>query len=325
MVRIIAKEFHHSVMKRIVIWILACALLLGGCAAPGQVAAPEDTPVPTPAPTPVPTPRPVQVLCIADLAEADVPEYFAAIREHAQSLHWELTFLEDIGGFDKAVGKGGYEGIIALRSQQENLLSVFGVMAKSGIPVTIVDMHLSAPPAGVSYAFYEEGELLPMVLETAIAYPPHDTPVRMFGIFSGEESEAAQAYATSVAGGRIMDRASYYENGEQALSAFLEKQLGRWPEGMVDAIFVENMRMAMETLQVLRAHGREDMEVFAVPNRNVQEQRAAYHKYVFPAAFGPDLAEQARLQVEEMERLLGGEEPREWEFVAKVSLQGVFQ
>lgn len=312
-------------MKKIIIFLLAGALLLGGCAAPvAAPPAPEAAEV-TPAPTPVPTPVPMQVLCIADMLEADAPEYFEAIRVHTAKLHWEVTFAEDIGGFDKIVGKGGYDGIIALRTQAENLLGVFGVMAKSGIPVTIADLHLSAPPEGTSYAFYEQGELLSMVLETALAYPPHDTPVRMFGLFSGQESEAALAYAEAISQGRIMDRASYYANEEQTRAAFLEKQLDRWPEGMADAIFAEDIAAAMEALQVLRAHGREDMEVFAIPNRNVQEQRALYHKYVFPAAFGPDLAEQAKLQVEELTRLLDGEAPREWEYTAKVSLHGVFE
>lgn len=320
-------------MKRVFAFCLICLFLLSGCGiglgetpgaegpnagkpqsgaqAPDAAAAPEATPEATP------EPEPLRVLCIMDSLEEDAPEFFAQVKESAKSYNWALTFVEAPGGFESVAGKGGYDGVIALCTQQKTSLNVLEKLAESGVAVTITDMYPeegSGIPAGVSYAGYRCEELEARVLQEALAYPPHDTPVRLLALLSQKDSLADIAYQQAESEGKIFNRATHYNDGSQTAKAFIEKQLDKWPEGMLDAIYVEEMGTAMLVLDVLKARGREDAEVFAVPNRNMNEQRKLYRRYVFPVAFGADLAAEAAMQSQELARLLEGGQPQQREF-----------
>lgn len=302
-------------MKRIVIFLIFI-IMLSGCNAavapntpPGTAtAAPGNSPMPTA----TPAPPPPSVLCIMDSLEEDAPEFFQNITGAATAYDWELTTVEAPGGFDSVVGKGVYDGIIALRTQQKTGLGALATAAKNGVAVTVADMYadrLDSIPSGLSYAGYQFEGLEELVLQTALAYPPHDTPVRLLALLLHKDSPADIAYQQAITEGKVFDRATHYADSGQTAKAFLEKQLDRWIEGMLDAIYVEDMGTAMQVLEALKAHGREDAEVFAVPNRNMHEQRKLYRRYVFPVAFGADLATEATMQVASLARLLDGGQP----------------
>lgn len=309
-------------MKRVFICIAACFALLAGCA-PGGPAAP--TPTPTIAPTPTPTPPPAKVLCVADSLEEDVPEYFAAIRAHAELQYWDITIVEAPDGFENALRKTRYDGVIALRTQQRTELRPLTEAAQDGVAVSLVDLY---PPAGgdgspigsAAYAAYRETDMAALVLETALAYPPHDTPVRMIALLQEEGSPADVAYQEAIVAGRVFSRASFYyaDQEESALRAFLADELDDWIEGTIDCYYVETMTAALVALDVLEERGRTDAEVFALPNRNMNEQRKLYRRYVYPMAFGPELALQAEEQVGELAELLGGIQPGVREFSTAV-------
>ena len=54
------------------------------------------------------------------------------------------------------------------------------------------------------------------------------------------------------------------ENKEELPEAWVKKNLDRYVEGMIDAVFTEDEQLAMKALDTLEASSRTDMEVFSI-------------------------------------------------------------
>ncbi len=298
-------------MKRISCLLLFSLLLFAGCTplAVEPEATPAVTPAPLPTPAPIPTPAPLAVLCVADCTEEEAAGFFSGAEQAAQAMGWQLTKAAAPEGFDSFLQHGGYDGILALCTRQSTSFDALREAMKTGACIAITDMLFRVPPAGAAYAWYEPGDAAALALETALAYPPHDTPVRLIALLEGKGSPADSVFQDGIAQGKILKKALHYEtDSKQNPQDFFEDQLDRYVEGMVDAVFVENTALAKVALTALAARGRTDMEVFSVPGV-LQEQIDLCEKWTFPVAMGADFEAEGNQAAQALGVLLAGGDP----------------
>jgi len=101
-------------------------------------------------------------------------------------------------------------------------------------------------------------------LTLAVEYPPHETPVRMIGLFTSKTSGAYAVWTHATENGRVFPKAEYIENrSDETANEWLQAQLENFYPGMIDAVFAETGGLAVSAADVLTALGRTDMEVFA--------------------------------------------------------------
>lgn len=282
-------------MKRLLVVFTVCTLLLCGCTeSPGGGSAPEAA-----TPTPAPTPPPPHVLIYQDEEQA---EFTDAVQAAVEERGWtyELTGV-------LSESWGGYNAVIALRTQEKTELGGLAAAADLGVAISVLDVPGGqAVPAGTAYAHYDAGDIALFTLDEALYYPPHDTPVRLFALLDEEGSPADEAYQLRLKEGKIFDRGAFYGTDAGEAKAFLEEKLGRFVEGLTDAIYIENVALLDTVLAVLEEHGRTDMEVFAVAAGALGEQQAYYKRFVFPLAIGLDYFEEGKRQVDAVALLVEG-------------------
>ena len=148
------------------------------------------------------------------------------------------------------------------------------------------------------------------VLDLAIAYPPHDTPVRLFGLFESRESAACTAWQAAVAEGRVFVKGAYYASeAEESAEAWMAGRLERYFEGMVDGIYAETAELAVAAAQALLAAGRSDMEIFCTGSSDALLDLMEAHPALVAAAYGVDEAEAGRMCISLAEQMLEGKTP----------------
>lgn len=278
-------------MKKIVCALFACLFFLGACTAAPPV---EQTPVPPPPPpTPAPTPTPVPpcVLCITDDLTAP---FFEGIESAAATLHtgWRLAFFDWGSGANlPSLEETSYIGIVAMRTKEETDLDALVQSAsKHDLPLVVGDFVGDTPSSykKLSYMSFPKDLAPGFALDVALAYPPHDTPVRMLALCDEKNSPADDAYRAAIEAGKVFNRGICYTN-EDDPAKFLNNMLTAYVPGLLDCIYVESFEAASIALEALEA--RTDMEVFLVPTGATALQQALYKKHVFPVALGVDMQE----------------------------------
>lgn len=296
-------------VKRLLCLVLPFLFLLG-CVPPAT----QQTPVPVPTapemattPAPSPTDVPVRVLFVADRSSQEAADFFSGAAQSAQAEGWQInTYAGD--DFADAISNEEYDGILALIMLKETSMDILLAASKGGVPVVIADMFQREPVAGTSYAYYDISKAASAALDAAIAYPPHDTPVRFIALLENKGSPADEAYREGVKQGRIFSKAKHYETDKQNAQDFMEKQLEVYVEGTVDAVYVESEQLAQAALNSLSDCGRTDMEVFCVPTGALSVQRGLYEKWTFPVLMGADLVAVGEKQARELADRMNGKE-----------------
>ena len=277
-------------MKRLLGMVLLL-LIMVGCtpAVPRQTPMPVQTePEVVATPEPNPTPAPVQVLLVADCSAQEAAEFFFGAAQSAQAEGWRLsTHAGD--GFADAVLHEKYDGILALITHEDTSVDALSVAVRAGVYVAIANMHQHEPVPGISCAYYDTTQAASDALDAAIAYPPHDTPVRLIALLEQKSSPADDAFREGVKRGRVFPKATHYETAKQKARDFMEDQLDRYVEGTIDAVYAENEQLARAALDALSTRNRTDMEVFCVPSGALYAQRGLYEKWTFPVMMGADL------------------------------------
>lgn len=298
-------------MKRLLGMILILFLIMG-C----TPVVPRQTPIPvqtmpeiaaTPAPSP--TPAPVQVLLVADCSPSEAADFFFGVAQSAQAEGWRIsTHAED--RLSDAVLLEKYDGILALITREDTHVDALSAAVKAGVHVAIADMHQHEPVPGISCAYYDTTQAASNALHAAIAYPPHDTPVRFIALLEQKGSPADDAFREGVKMGRVFPKATYYETAKQKAREFMEDQLDRFVEGTIDAVYAENEQLARAALDALSAQNRTDMEVFCVPSGALNAQRGMYEKWTFPVLMGADLFAVGEGQAIALAALMNGGSPQ---------------
>ncbi len=191
-------------MKRVLIVLLAC-LILVGCAAPEATQPPEPTA--TPQPTPEPTPEPEGLLKEFGKDEVVALLYGDSEAVSGQILLQAQTELESMGVTCEILYKdaqvNGFDVAVVHTLKDES--QIVQMCSDEGIPVAVISPAINSVE-GVSTISYIEVDAYTQLMEAVMEYEHHTTPVRMIGVFSEADSEAALTYASYISQGKVMDK-----------------------------------------------------------------------------------------------------------------------
>ena len=156
------------------------------------------------------------------------------------------------------------------------------------IPVCVFQKQAGTMPAGMSVITYDNAKELDMVFDAVLKYPPHDTPVRLFGLFTGASSSANARYNDLTKQGKVMQKKTWIADNQTADAAkqWVAERLQSYYPGMVDAVFAETDPLAIAALDALEAANRTDMEVFTVGVTDTVLGRMEKNPDVFAQAVG---------------------------------------
>ena len=312
-------------MKKFICMLFACTLLFGCVKAePQQTPSPTLTPdsTPLPSPTPTVTPTPTKVLFVADCSATEAADFFFGAAQSSAASGWMISTHAGQEGFDEAVLSEHFSGIIVLCTKQETSLDSLSEAIKAGTQVAIADMHKRTPPEGASYSWFDTAAAASEALETAITYPPHDTPVRLIALLEKQGSPADDVFQAGIKRGRVFSKAVHYESARQSARSFFEAQLDRYVEGTIDAVYAETEELARMALEELLSRDRTDMEVFCVPAGALSAQSALYQKWTYPVLMGADLFAQGENRASAIASTMAGDKPRNETFAPVSRKQG---
>lgn len=297
---------------------------------------------------PKPTPEPTKILILADCDEQEADDFFRGVSDALKAKHFIADSFSAPDGFSYYLTEtrlSSYDGLIVLCTKEDSHFDDFSEVLSLGLKLAFTDMrpikedasvqvnslvsetdefqesiqYEQAIPKGVAYARYESQDAAALALEVALSYPPHDTPVRLIALLNEGDSPAAKAFNKGIKEGRILQKAIYYSaENKQSVADFLNKQLTRYVEGMIDAVYCENMKLALAAIEILMEQNRSDMEVFCVPDGGLSKQRSLYDKWTFPAAMGANLYEAGTQAAEDIVAILEGKQPEHRTFAPSV-------
>lgn len=224
---------------------------------------------------------------------------------------WRVTQQYAAEGLPEELPAHAYNGVLMLRAKEGTSLTVAEQLIAEGTPVSIIDLFPDGKEfLGASYFRYNTEDAAEYALDVALHYPPHDTPVRLIGLFKEKGSPGYDAFREAAKEGKVLGKGSFYDGKRpQRAKAFMEEQLDDYVEGTVDAVYAETFPLALAALLALTERGRTDMEVFAVPEGSIYLQRKLLQRYVFPVAMGAEPSEWAYLQVSALNGMMHGGTP----------------
>jgi len=238
-------------MKKLLALLTAFGLILSACsvAPPEQsVGEPSASSLQSAEPSSSPSPASVVGLIGED-------ELFL---EGAEAAAKELGMQTKRYSGANAVETALLEGVLALAVIAEDTAAA----SKAGDTPCFI--YLTKGQASAGSAAYDAAKEAELALKTALEFPPHDTPVRLFGLFAAEGSAAAAAYSAAKGEGKVFDKGAYYQNAEQAAQAWVAEKLAKYPAGSLDGIYAETEELALAAGAALAQAGRDDIEVFAM-------------------------------------------------------------
>lgn len=292
---------NHLAKKTCTVAILL-ALLLSGCNAGGFSLLTTPTPIPTPtsmpSPTPVPTPIPVIAVFGGDISRS----FIEGVSSYAQGKPYKLEVVPgEVDALSRYQPEGAAAAIVFLKDA--------GVaLPETQIPIYAYAADGQSLPTNIKRLTYGDINAAIDTLNLAITYPPHETPVRMIGLFTSHTSHAHILWGRAVDAGRVFEKAVFVENRtDQPIDEWLAEQFTVYYPGMLDAVFAETGALAISALQLLDSLGRDDVEVFsAATDTNADCSLSS----VLVAVKGADLYHAGELCCEGAQALLYGEEAK---------------
>ena len=261
--------------------ILSCAAALSGCsllASPPPTAAP---PLSTPpaafagSASPVPSSSP-----------EDAPYLAVFGAETSNAFRQGLSKAAEAGKYPVVFEPGGVGALSAYHPANHCAAIAYLSGAEASVPQTAVSVFVFAAEGqrvgpDVPHLTYADTYAAETALSLAVAYPPHETPVRLIGLFVRAESRAYTVWREAAAGGRVLPKAEFFlaesapektPDPKQAppsptpvptLETRFAALLSGYYPGMIDGIFAETGELAVAAAGVLASLGRSDIEVFS--------------------------------------------------------------
>ena len=254
---------------------LAICFLLFGCGVGSPLLAASPTPVSSPTTPPTPTPSPTPAPYIAVFGAEGSSAFAEGISKAAETGEYPVTFETGyLDALSAYAPPGSCVAIVLLKDEQDTLpetaLPVFAFASK-GQRVDSATPHLT----------YADAYAAETALSYALAYPPHETPVRLIGLFTSEESRAYTVFEQDASKGSVFVKASFFTvtpapeetpdpqaetpapTPEPVLAERLTTLFSRFYPGMIDGVFAETGELAVAASEALASLGRDDMEVFS--------------------------------------------------------------
>lgn len=284
-------------MKRRILLIFTVFLFFL-CACTEEIAAVPAQTASAPSASPAPTVTPVEPSVIA---------VFGAEKGGA-FLNGILDAAEDSGIEIRPVS-GGLDALAAFDAEKADAAIVYLSGPEQSLPDVSIPIYVFAASGqdlslDIPHLAYADAAAPELALDCAISYPPHLTPVRMIGLFTGESSRAYERWAGEKASGDIFAKQEFIlDSSETTLTDWLNEMLPLYYPGMLDAIFAETGAFAVTAADALASLGRDDIEVFAA---GTDENAAAKLSPILICAIGVDDTEAGARCYEEAVKLLSG-------------------
>ena len=260
-------------MKKTISILISLTLLLllfAGCETGGDIE-PTPEPIPTPIPTPTAEPTPTPEPRILFAGEDWIADGVDAL------LAEDGIVPERFDSVDQLLATGSFAGLTIAALYQDAPLDQLQIdeLAEKGIQAVLFDSSGGAAPAGMTAVPFSGADKKPtpaMILDELLIFPPHDAPVRLFGMFAAEGSAAHRAWTTNVEAGKLLAKDVYVKGDEKTPEEWAERLLKDWLPGTADGVYCETVEMAEVFVRAMAALERVDMEVFCV------EQNADWFK-----------------------------------------------
>jgi hypothetical protein len=192
----------------------------------------------------------------------------------------------ETGKYPVVFEPGGVDALSTYNPTNNCVAIVFLSGTDAAVPQAAVPTFVFAAEgqrvgADVPHLTYADAYAAETALDLCVAYPPHETPVRLIGLFSSEQSHAYSVWHEAATSGRVFSKAELFLTEpapeetpkpkkeppsptpiptlEQRLTALFS---GFYP-GMIDGVYAETGELAVAAAGVLAQLGRDDMEVFA--------------------------------------------------------------
>ena len=279
----------------IILAVLLC--FAAGCAVQTAAPAATETQAPTPAPTeapPPPTPSPTPKVGIEAVfgkpitigIAGELPEdslFLNGVRNEAKQLgvHLVKANAESLNA--------QVDALIAFRMDGADIDAAITNASNAGLPVCVFETGRTSVPDGASHIYYTPDGEAEMALEAALAYPPHDPPVRLILLFESRESAAYHEYEALYAQGKIFPKEVYIASeSETDVQTWMTERLDDYVEGMLDGVFADSETLAGDAFDVLQPIGWHNTEVFCAGCDAGVKARMEAAPEVFAQAAGMD-------------------------------------
>ena len=238
---------------------LLLALALVACA-PSPAPKIRASESPAPAVSPTPTPAPPTLYVYARTQDAAFTEAIHGVADSAGARYALLTGAHDLAALKPA----GRAAVIALLPGADADVSSLLEAIQRGLPVYAYAAGGQTLPEGLPGLVYDAATAAETALSEAIAYPPHDTPVRLLGLFESGSSDAFAAWERGVLEGRVFDKGAYRaDQSKKEPDVWLLDALERYYPGMLDGIYCESAALTLLAADALAAENRDDLELFS--------------------------------------------------------------
>ena len=258
---------------------LSCAAAFLGCSLlsspPVTAATPSDTKTTpfTSSASPLPSPADESYLAVFG-AEAS-GAFQQGVSKAAETGKYPVVF--EPGGVDALSGYHPKEPCVAILY----LSGAETAVPQSSVPVFVFAAEGQRVGADVPHLTYANAYAAETALDLAVAYPPHETPVRLIGLFTSEQSRAYTLWREAATSGRVFSKAELFLTESMpeetpkpkkeppsptpipTLEDRLTTLLSRFYPGMIDGGYAETGELAVAAAGVLASLGRDDMEVFS--------------------------------------------------------------
>lgn len=255
----------------------------------------------------------VKIAVISNGDEAASSLFFAGAKGEAESMGIQIETVAAGKDFDAAVDKSSGEGANAIIAYLPNKAESYAALesaAQKGISISIFEMQKGSAPETISQTYYNPEKETDMALEAAMAYPPHDPPVRLIALFETKDGKTATAYQALVDAGKIFPKETYLAAGnDKQPKAWMDDKLTHYYAGMMDAVFAEDSKLAAAALDSLDAGKRDDMEVFSIGLSEEVLKRMQSEPEVYVQVVGANSAYAGKLNVRIALDMLKGHAP----------------
>ncbi|MEA4940024.1 MAG: hypothetical protein VB091_10615 [Christensenella sp.] len=260
---------------------LSCAAALSGCSLlsspPAAAATPSNispvSPISTASPMPSPSPAPEPYLAV-----------FGA--EASDAFQQGVSKAAETGKYPVVFEPGGVAALADYQPKEPCVAILYLNGAETAVPHSSVPVFVFAADgqrvgADVPHLTYADAYAAETALDLAVAYPPHETPVRLIGLFTSEQSRAYTVWREAADNGRVFSKAELFLTEPvpeetpkpkkeppsptpiPTLEERLTTLLSRFYPGMIDGVYAATGELAVAAAGVLASLGRDDMEVFA--------------------------------------------------------------
>lgn len=252
----------------------------------------------TPAPAATEEPLPPLVAFAAPGADAAFRAAIASL-PGIELIDTEAALLKDLVGLKAAVvavNTAAAAEAVAAAEEKGIAVVAYNPMGLP-LPDAVIEVRYAASVPATAEA----------AMETAIAYPPHDTPVRLFGVFESADGEAAAAWKAAVEAGRVLDKGTYgLASSGSNLEGWFRERLREFYPGMIDAVFVETPAQAVQLAQLMLAAQRDDFEIFTIGTDAALMQLMAENPRLLPSNVQIDEAAAAEACAKALSQVLTG-------------------